>query len=299
MKNILLETFLSDFCEEMGLGAMGNMDFGSFSEMGLDENDESPTENNGSGDDINFDEDPLELLMNITDTGLSNTDAYVKESISKSNENNDSLSKSNEDDDAISKCNNNGNVDDKSEPGQSKKKKSRSRRRKKNKKNSGNSETGGDNINEEQNVSEDNKQTAEESRNIDEDKSNTESKLALKNNGEDRSDKNEIKETVVGPEDKQNVSDLDEVSRTEPKNTSNEIDMTEQTEESFSGKLLFPGEVDDDDTTTSVTKEFRLEFKATYSDPAGNDGASTTQVCITQSFHFCVHFHISYLFKSR
>ena len=292
MKNILLETFLSDFCEEMGLGAMGNMDFGSLSGMGLDENDESPTENNGSGDDINFDEDPLELLMNITDTGLSNTDAYVKESISKSNENNDSVSKSNGDDDAISKCNDNGNADDKSVPGQSKKKKSRSRRRKKNKKDSGNSETGVENINKEQTVSEDNKQTAEDSRNIDEDKSKTESKQAPKSNGEDRNDKNKIKETVVSPEDKQNVSDSDEASRTEPKDTSDENDTTEQTEESFSGKLLFPGEVDDDDTTTSVTKETRLEFKATYSDPPWNDNASTTQVCIALSFHFYVCFHI-------
>ena len=258
MKNILLETFLSDFCEEMGLGAMANMDFGSLPEMDLDENEEDL-----EGNDITFDEDPLELLMKITDTGSSTTNTYVKESITKSNDN--------------------VNADDTTEP--NKKKKSRSRRRKKNKKSAGNSETSASN--EAHSVSEDNKQTADkrthETGNV-VNENNSESKMTLKSNGEVRNEENGIKETVVPPEGEQIVSAFDEMSVTEPKNIPHETDTTEHSEETFSGKLLYPGEVDDDDTTTSGAKETRLEFKATYSDTTEDNSPSTTQVCMMKSY---------------
>ena len=252
MKNILLENFLSDFCEEMGFGAMANMDLGSLPEMGLDENDE-----NLEGDDVTFDEDPLELLMNITDTG-STTNTYVKESILKTNVND--------------------NADDKTES--NKKKKSRSRRRKKGKK-SGNSET---QVSKEvQNISkEDDRKTSNksvsETEKVAEDKSETESKVSPKSNEDMREEDNENKEAVAASEVKQNVSDSEEVSIKEPKDTQDETDTSEHNEETFSGKLLYPGEVDDDDMTTSVSKETRLEFKATYRDPPEDNSPPTIQV---------------------
>ena len=244
MKNILLETFLSDFCEEMGLGGMEGMGFGAMSGMDFDESEEHLETDN-----VDFDDDHLDLLLNITDTGASNAKDYVKDSISKSAD---------------------------SEPVPKTKKKSRSRRRKKNKAQKS-----------EQNVNKNEDQNTTLEQNIDKNKDHnstpngsetdvkagikTESESNIKASGNSCVKSTEQKSNLhvdkfSGNESYDKESEIVPVNEcsVDPNGAPNDTESSEINENDFGGKLLFPGEVEPDEAATAVSTETRLEFKATY-----------------------------------
>ena len=269
MKNILLENFLSDFCEEMGLGGMG---FGGMTDMGFDDG-----EGDADADTVTFDDDPLELLLNITDNSPS-TKEYVNDSIS-----NTSASK----------------------PVSKKKKKSRSKKRKKG--NSAESKSQNKGIEEgdqtldmngaeskderKGGIVEDSKSealnnnTSElESRTIDESKTDscaisnensaTESNVSV---GDCNGIKVKPEERLEADFESSNIPNNEDVNKVLTDEI-NDNDQTELGEETFGGKMLYPGEVDDDQHTDSVATETRLEFKATYREVSKD--TTVSQVCI-------------------
>ena len=287
MKNILLENFLSDFCEEMGLGSMGfgagGMGFGAMADMGFDE-----TEGDMNADSVTFDDDPLELLLSITDTGPP-TKEYVKDSISNS-----------------------------SKPVSKSKKKSRSKKRKKgntaenleqsknkeesNKAPSKNETESKDEIrnkNEQlESGTENNSETVLESRTKNKSQSKANS-CSNESNAQSMTKSNDSVDSGINIQQEQKLSadtvskaisdikeaeivSVEEVS-VNSSNDQNENEPAEVAEENFGGKLLYPGEVDDDDHTAGVATETKLEFKATYRELPENISAS--QVCMI-CFHF-------------
>ena len=270
MKNILLENFLSDFCEEMGLGGMG---FGGMTDMGFDDD-----EGDADADTITFDDDPLELLLNITDNGPS-TKEYVNDSISNTS--------------AI-------------KPVSKKKKKSRSKKRKK-----GNSvdnrsqnkgieevdmtldingteskdERKGGIVEDSKSETLNNKTSVSESRNansgaLTNDYSATNMTELTESNasvGDSCRIKVKPEEGLEANFESSNIPNNEDVNKVLT-NEINENDQTEMQAETFDGKMLFPGEVDDDQHTDSVPTETRLEFKATYRELPKD--TTVSQVCI-------------------
>ena len=280
MKNILLENFLSDFCEEMGLGGMG---FGGMTDMGFDDD-----EGDDDADTVIFDDDPLELLLNITDNGPS-TKEYVNDSIS-----NTSASK----------------------PVSKKKKKSRSKKRKKGKSAESTSqdkgieevdktldingaeskdERKGGIVEDSKSETLNNNTSVSESWTADERKTNT-GALTNEQSAPNMTELTESNVSVgdscrikVQPEERleadfesSNIPNNEDVNNLLT-NEINENDQTELREESFGGKMLFPGEADDDQHTESVATETRLEFKATYREVPKD--TTISQVCIWHSCH--------------
>ena len=280
MKNILLENFLSDFCEEMGLGGMG---FGGMTDLGFDDE-----EGDADAETVTFDDDPLELLLNITDNGPS-TKEYVYDSIS-----NTSASK----------------------PVSKKKKKSRSKKRKK-----GNSaentsqnkgieevdktldmngaeskdERKGGIVEDSKSETLNNNISVSKSRTADESKTNsgaltneqsapnmielTESNVSV---GDSCSIKVKPEERLEADYESSNIPNNEDVNKV-LLNEINANDQTELGEETFDGKMLYPGEADDDQHTDSVATETRLEFKATYRELPKD--TTVSQVCIWQGWH--------------
>ena len=273
MKNILLENFLSDFCEEMGLGGMG---FDGMTDMGFDDD-----EGDADADTVTFDDDPLELLLNITDNGPS-TKEYVNDSISNTSA---------------------------STPVSKKKKKSRSKKRKKGKSAESTSQdkgieevdktldiNGAESKDERKGgIVEDSKsETLSNKSSVSESRTANSGALTNENSAPNMTELTESKVSVgdscrikLQPEERleadfesSNIPNNEEVNRV-LNNEINENDQTELGEETFGGKMLFPGEADDDQHTDSVATETRLEFKATYRELPKD--ATVSQVCICAS----------------